>query len=174
MSDRYENICHWLLEQEDAGLTGITKNLGDGGGLTRFGITSVNNPSCVADGFYEVNTSAALEYARQYYKTKYWAPVRGDEIQSDEVAASLFSFAVNDGTARATKLLQRAAGVQDDGIMGPGTLGKVNRIDGPTLAQALRDQQGNFYRAIAQTHPVVAADLNGLLRRAGRVYPSLN
>ncbi len=171
MSDRYTEICHWLLEQEDAGLTGVVVNLQDGGGLTRFGLTSVNNPSCVADGFYEMNRDSALTYARNFYKLKYWAPVRGDEIQSDEVAASLFSFAVNDGTARAIKLLQRALGVQDDGIMGPATLGAANRLDPATVAQALRNQQANFYRQIAQTHPVVARDLNGLLRRAGRVYP---
>lgn len=142
--------------------------------MTRLGITSKNNPTAVNDGFFEMSAPDALEYAKSYYKHCYWFPIRGDEIDSDTVAAPFFSFAVNDGTSRAIKELQRAAGVQDDGIIGAGTLAAVNRADPDQLAQALMDQQANFYRALAPTHPVIAQDLHGLLLRAGRKYPNLN
>ena len=170
----YEAIFPWLLKQEDATLSGKVVDLGDGGLRTRFGITEKNNPTAARAGFFEMSRDDAFAYAHDYYRHLYWFPCRLDEISSDEVAASLFSFAVNDGPGEAVKLIQRAADVQVDGIMGAMTLGAINRANATLMAQALRDEQANYYREIAPTHPVVAQDIDGLLKRAGRKYPNLN
>jgi lysozyme family protein len=169
----YPSILRWLLLQEDASLSAKTVDLSDGAGVTRLGLTSRNQPKAVTDGFFEMSLEDALTYAGEYYRAHFWNAVRGDEINSDTVAAPLFSFAVNDGPSRAIKELQAAAGVQVDGIIGAGTLAAVNGTDPDTLAATLQAQQAQFYRDIAPTHPVIANDLNGLLKRAARKFPSL-
>ena len=59
------------------------------------------------------------------YRNRYWNPVKGDDLPSG-LDYCLFDFAVNSGTNRAARYLQRAAGVLDDGKIGPITLAAVN------------------------------------------------
>lgn len=170
----FDPICEWVLRQEDSTLSGRTENLSDGAGRTRFGITSANNPTALADGFYEMGREEALQYAKAYYKHCYWFPCRGDEINNDEVAATLFNFAVNDGVGQAVQLVQHAVDAQVDGHMGPITLAKINAANATLLAEALRSEQADFYRALVARIPSRARFIEGWLRRAGRKYPNLN
>lgn len=168
----FSPICEWVLRQEDATLSGKIVNLGDGGGLTRYGIAQTKHDNIPAY-FYDCSAGVALAYAKVIYLKEYWDRFLGDEIFSDEVASCLFSFAVNDGNAREVKMLQQAVGVPVDGMMGPVTLAKVNAADDGRLASALRYAQASFYQTLALTRPDIARELPGLLNRAYRVYPSL-
>jgi hypothetical protein len=88
-----------------------------------------------------------------FYRRNFWAPSR-DGITSQAVANWLFDKSVNMGIQQAVKLLQRAAGVTDDGQFGPGTLAAVNGQDGAALVKACHDQALAFYRMLHAKDPV--------------------
>jgi lysozyme family protein len=168
----FNSIVIWVLQQEDAGLTGKVVDLGDGGGLTRYGIAQ-NKHEALPPDFYVAAPAVALTYAKVIYKGEYWDRFLGDDIVSDAVASCLLSFAINDGDAREVKMLQQVLGVPVDGVMGPKTLAATNFEAGGLLAEQLRSAQVSFYLTLAKTDPVISRDLVGLLKRANRVYPSL-
>lgn len=168
----FQGIVTWVLQQEDRGLTGKVVDLGDGGGLTRYGIAQTKHEALPPD-FYVAAPAPALTYAKVIYKGEYWDRFLGDEIASDDVASCLLSFAINDGDAREVKMLQQLLDVPVDGVMGPRTLAAMNQVYSGTLSSALRGAQAHFYTALAQTRPDIARELPGLLARARRVYPSL-
>lgn len=168
----FSPICEWVLRQEDATLSGVVKNLGDGGGLTRYGIAQTKHEALPPD-FYVAAPAIALTYAKVIYKGEYWDRFLGDEILSDDVASCLLSFAINDGESREVKMLQVILGVAPDGVMGPQTLTATNAANQAVLASKLRTTQGTFYMNLAQTRPDIARELPGLMARAHRMYPSL-
>lgn len=162
-------IVEWLLRIEDSTLSGKVVDLGDGQGLTRFGIGQKANPDVPA-GFYTASPLIALNMAQQIYKSTYWDRFQGDNVADDGVASCLLSFGVNDGTSREIKMLQEALGLyQRDGVMGPITLKATNSVNATVLAATLRTEQAAFYRAI----PNNARFIDGWLKRAALVYPSL-
>jgi lysozyme family protein len=171
MSD-FDACVTWILQQEDAGLTGKVVNLFDGAGLTRFGIGQHSSPGIPAD-FYTCSVAQALEEAKTFYRANFWDRFLGDSILSDEVAATILSFSVNSGLQTTIILLQQVLGFQiRDGIMGPVTLAAVNKM-GPPLAAQLRAAQANFYKMLVAKQPTDARFLAGWLARANRIYPSL-
>lgn len=169
----FENCIAWVLRFEDRTLSGVVKDLHDGGGLTRFGIAQTKHPDLPAD-FYTCSADAALAYARPIYHSQYWIPSHAGEFRTDELAATMLSFAVNDGVNRALKLLQGALGLTADGVVGPATLRAIYSIsDDSMVAARLRVAQAAFYGQIVSHHPEKGVFLTGWLRRAGAVYPGL-
>ena len=165
MGDRFDLICTWLLNIEDAGLTGCVKNLGDGAGLTRFGITSEFDSTAIPSDYFTKPAADALVDAENVYHAHYWSVIRGDEIEPDDVAASLFAFAVNIGTQHAIEVVQSALNLDPDGKVGPITL---IGLASPGAGDKIRAAMAAHYRAHDQ-----GQFLNGLLKRAALVYPSL-
>ena len=168
----FNGIVLWVLQQEDRGLTGKVVDLGDGGGLTRYGIAQTKHEALPPD-FYVASPATAFTYAKVIYKGEYWDRFLGDEIASDDVASCLLSFSINDGEAREVIMLQKILGLTPDGAMGPITLAATNTSIQPVLAAKLRAAQAAFYQALAPSRPDIARELPGLLARAYRVYPSL-
>jgi lysozyme family protein len=66
--------------------------------------------------------------AKEIYRRDFWHPIRGDKLPPI-VGAMMLNVAVNTGIGRASKFLQRAVGVPDDGKLGPVTLGAVQATD---------------------------------------------
>lgn len=175
----FGNCINWVLRLEDRSLRGVSKNLGDGAGWTRLGITSKNNPSVPGRFFYSVlgqfsimGIQEALEVAKNVYWQKYWIPIQGNSLPTDELAATLLSFDVNDG-AEAVKLLQSVLGLGQDGSFGPVTLRAVQAANPADLAQDLREAQERFYLGILARHPEKEQFRDGWLKRARVVYPEL-
>jgi lysozyme family protein len=169
----FKPICEWVLRQEDSTLSGDVVALNDGQGLTRFGIAQKSHPEVPPD-FYTKEPAAALLDAEKIYETTYWNRFQGDHVNSDEVASCLLSFSINDGTSREIKMLQECLGVMVDGAMGPDTLRHTNAYNPTQLSAALRAAQADFYRAVVAAHPERAIYLKGWLKRAARIYPSLD
>ena len=166
-------IFLWVLQQEDAGLTGAVKNLMDGQGRTRYGVAEFSHPNLPAD-FYTCSSTIALLEAKAIYKGEYWDRCMGDHINDDGVASCLLSFAINDGVGREVMLLQQVLGfTKTDGIMGIQTLMATNQTEPVKLAAQLRQAQANFYRMLVARQPTDARFLAGWLARANRIYPSL-
>jgi len=165
----FTNCIEWVLQLEDRGLTGIVKDLGDGAGLTRFGISQKNNPN-VPPAFFSTYTSAeALAEAKVIYYGAYWVPSHAGDFQTDLLAATHLSFSVNAGVSRGLKVFQQVLGVTPiDGHYGPVTLAAVEHIsDEAAAAGALRAAQEAFYQAIG------GPNLAGWLHRVRAVYPDL-
>lgn len=170
----YGSCIDWVLKLEDRKLSGITKDLGDGGGLTRFGIAQKKNLD-VPDTYYGLDTEAAIEFAKNFYWGRSWIPIRGIVLKTDVLAATLLSFAVNDGVSQAVKLFQGSlgSGLSLDGNLGPVTLGVIAKGDELQIAGNLREAQEEFYRALAAWNPSKTVYLKGWLRRAQAIYPDL-
>ena len=105
--------------------TGGAVNSGECRG-TNWGISAAAYPSLDIGNL-------TLGDARAIYRRDYWAPIRGDELPP-VVALVVFDSAVNNGVARAIKLLQTAAGAAADGVFGPRTMAAVQAKDPTALA----------------------------------------
>lgn len=98
----------------------------DPGGETKYGISKRAYPN-------EDIVNLTVERACTLYKRDYWDRLKADDLPG-KVRYAVFDAAVNSGVAQAVKWLQRAAGAQVDGVMGPRTLQKVAEVDPLSLA----------------------------------------
>jgi lysozyme family protein len=162
----------WVLRQEDATLSGKVVVLADGAGMTRFGITSAVKPPF---DFYTKPAALALQDAIAIYQNQFWNPLAGDQISYVPLAASLLSFAINDGERFvAMHLLQAILGLPQDGVVGPQTIAAIAAQDGPTLLKKLQDAQWNHYQNVMIENPADEQYMDGWRARAYRIYPSLS
>ncbi|NTU49420.1 MAG: N-acetylmuramidase [Desulfobulbaceae bacterium] len=102
---------------------------GDTGGMTYAGIARNPNPQWEGWNIIDRGDTPPASMVQEFYKTRYWDAVRCDEINNQEVAATLFDFAVNAGVSVARKLAQIAVGVSPDGMFGPVTMVAINDQD---------------------------------------------
>lgn len=98
----------------------------DPGGETKYGISKRAYPN-------EDIVNLTMERACELYKRDYWDLIKADQLPS-KARFAVFDAAVNSGVAQAVKWLQRAAGAQVDGVLGPRTLQKVAEVDPLSLA----------------------------------------
>ena len=93
----------------------------DAGGITKFGIAQRYNP--------DVDAELLTPYdAERIFREKYWEPINLDSLPT-AVAVFTFDASVNQGPVTAAKLLQEAAFVKVDGIVGPKTQEAALSID---------------------------------------------
>jgi lysozyme family protein len=78
------------------------------------------------------------------YKARYWDEVRGDLLPAG-IDVAVFDCAVNQGPARAARLLQMAARVTADGQIGPQTLAAVKAADPVELLNEFMARRMNAY-----------------------------
>lgn len=115
---------------------GYVNHPNDPGGETKFGISKRAYP--------QVDIKAlTLDAAKAIYKRDYWDRAQCDKLPPP-VAYMLFDAAVNSGIGQAIRFLQRAAGVADDGALGPMTLAAVQRMDVEALAGRFLGQRLDF------------------------------
>ena len=93
---------------------GYTPGVGDPGGETNFGIGKRSYPDVDIKNL-------TREQAIEIYRRDFWAKVDGADLP-DDVMFQALDFAVNSGCETAIRYLQRAAGVADDGHIGPVTI----------------------------------------------------
>lgn len=133
----------------------------DRGGETKYGIAQNANPNVKV---YTID----LEEAMGVYYNSYWLRGRCDKL-TPAIALIHFDGCVNHGTGRASKFLQRAVGVVEDGQIGPGTIGAVLEADPQQVIENLSQIRTQFYKAIAEKNPSQKIFLNGWLRRIDEV-----
>jgi lysozyme family protein len=96
---------------------GYVNHADDPGGETKFGISKRSYPRIDIKNL-------TRDEAKQIYRTDFW--LRGQMDQYDgAIAFQVFDAAVNHGIETALRLLQRAAGVADDGHIGPVTVATI-------------------------------------------------
>lgn len=119
--------------------------------------------------------AAALQVAvHAFYRHYYWDPLRCEELQRQDIATELFEQAVNLGARRAVEHLQRAVNVvwlgtvAVDSIIGPVTLGVVNRLSPDQTRGLLRVMnilQGYHYITLCERDPAQEVFALGWLSR---------
>lgn len=115
--DRFDRFIDRLLSHEG----GYVNNPADPGGETKFGISKRSYPG--------VNIKRLTrQQAIEIYRRDFWERSRADDL-APALGFQLLDAAVNSGIAQATRWLQRAVGVADDGIIGPVTLGALRIAD---------------------------------------------
>lgn len=122
---------------------GYVLNSHDPGGATCKGVTQF-----VYDDF-RVNNGLPPQSVRNIeddevetlYRLRYWNPCRCDDLPKG-VDYAVFDFAVNSGTNRAARMLQRACHVLEDGQIGPVTIAAARSfgLDNISGAGGLIDQ----------------------------------
>lgn len=145
----------------DEGGDKFTDNPADPGGATKFGITArgladywkrTPNPSEIRDLTYP--------QAAEFYQWLMESSGIG-KITNDMARWFVFDAAVHTGKTQAVKLLQRALGVKDDGVLGPVTLAAVPYLDGTKLCRLFAIQQMLFYGRLAAGN-LTDADKDGV------------
>ena len=145
MRQNFEQCMGWLLEHEG----GYINHPSDPGGETNFGVTRAVYEQYagrqVMDGEMEGLTH---DDVYPIYRENYWNRVRGDDLPSG-VDWSVFDWGVNSGTSRAAKALQRIAGVEQDGGIGPMTLQAVLEVEPAEIVEQMHHMRDGFYRSLS-------------------------
>jgi lysozyme family protein len=98
---------------------GLT-DLGEGAGLTKYGITKKTYPDLDIENL-------TIEQATRIYKLDWWDKMNLDKIENQEIAEQLLSHSVNAGIKPAVKVLQKMLNVSPDGIVGAITIDAINK-----------------------------------------------
>lgn len=124
----FEKVIERVLGHEG----GYVNHPADPGGATNFGITQrtltsirTANPSL---GLPKDVRNLTRDQARTCYRIAYWAPIRGDQLPP-QFAYQMMDAYVNTSPETVVRWLQRAAGVADDGRIGPMTIAAVQCKD---------------------------------------------
>jgi len=120
-----------LMELEGGGKYHVVE--GDPGGATKWGVSQRAHPDV------DIKNLTKLD-ALGIFEADYWAPIRGHDIENDQIAFEIaeLTFHTNSLVAviaaqTAHNDLMRAAGARgrhlhDDGIIGPKTIAALNRL----------------------------------------------
>ncbi len=110
----FEDCIKIVLKHEG----GFVNDPNDRGGETIFGITVAVARNY---GYKDDMKDLPLQTAKDIYKANYWNKVKANDLP-EEVRYIVFDTAINMGVTRASKFLQEAAGVEQDGIIGSQTI----------------------------------------------------
>ena len=133
----FESAVEFIFTQEG----GHVDDPQDPGGETNFGISARAYPDLAIKDLSRAD-------AMQIYRRDFWAKCRCGELPHG-VDLLVFDAAVNQGPNAAIKMLQRASGVEDDGILGPATIVAARAASIAELAARRMVQYGlnpNFTR----------------------------
>lgn len=133
MSPRFEAAFSVLLKHEG----GFVNHPRDPGGATKFGISKKAHPDVDV-------SSLTLDDAKAIYWREYWQRLRCDELPPG-LALLVFDAGVNNGVGRAARWLQEAAGVVQDGRVGPITVAAARKLG---VARRFHERREAFMRGL--------------------------
>lgn len=144
MKENFDDALKALLKHEG----GFVNHPKDPGGMTNLGVTKKVWEEFVGHEVDEQTMRGLTpESVAPLYKQRYWDAVRGDDLPSG-VDFVVFDCAVNSGVGRASKFLQRALNVADDGKIGPTTLAAVKAKNSQDLINSFCEQRQAFLEAL--------------------------
>jgi lysozyme family protein len=107
---------------------------------TKFGISAMSYPTIDIQGL-------DVMVAKAIYYSDWWKPLCINYL-SFAMQYQMFDAAINHGRVSATKMLQRAIGVKDDGVIGPVTIAAKNKIDINDLLMLFIAERIEFFTII--------------------------
>jgi len=145
MNGNFDTCMTMLLAHEG----GYVNHPSDPGGMTNLGVTKrtydeYHGTDIDEEGMRQL-TKADVE---PIYRRNYWDRCRCQDLPSG-VDWAVFDLAVNSGTGRAAKLLQRAVETTEDGSIGPLTLMKVKQHESVNIINRIAMYREQFYRTLS-------------------------
>ena len=124
---------------------------------------------CTADDVKQLS----IGEARAIYRSQYLVKTGIQRIVNDDVRAAVLDAAVQHGQAEGIRVLQRALGVHDDGILGPVTLTAIPHLDGRRLAMRVLAEDFRLYGKIITAQPAKAKFAAGWMDRKADMLEGL-
>lgn len=127
---------------------GYVNNPHDKGGETNYGITI---GTARQFGYQGSMRNIPMSVVEEIYKARFWDALNCDEFAEKygfAFAFQLFDAGVNHGVGNAKRMLQRAVGVVDDGMVGAITLQAIDN-HAPLLTDLFNAERIQFYTKIA-------------------------
>ena len=137
MSLSFQQIFDRLIGHEG----GYVDDPRDPGGETNWGVTK---RTAQANGYTGNMKTMTRQQAYEIYRRAFWLRYNCEQMP-DAVAYQFFDAAVNHGFGNASRMLQRAVGVLDDGIIGKYSLEAINRNPISDTLMVLNGERLNFY-----------------------------
>lgn len=140
---------------------------GDRGGATYAGIARNFHPDWEGWPLLDagVPDSQLMPHVAAFYQQHFWERIRGDFIDSQRVAETLFDLAVNAGLSAASKLAQEVADVYVDGIIGTKSLKAINNMPPEVFLHGYALKKVARYAEIVNHNPSQAKFLLGWINR---------
>ena len=120
---------------------GHVNNPADPGGETQWGISKRSYPNVDIKNL-------TREQAKEIYRADFWERGRMDEYDP-AIAFQVFDIAVNSGIETAVRMLQRAAGVADDGHIGPVTVAAIKAKTVTDMLMLIVAERLDFWRKLS-------------------------
>lgn len=118
-----------------------TDGKGDPGGETNWGISKRSYPDLDIKNL-------TRDDAKAIYLRDFWQRGHMDEYDG-AIAFQVYDFAVNSGIETAVRALQRAAGVADDGYIGPVTIFAVKSMPVPKVLALFIAERLQFWTGLS-------------------------
>ena len=140
------DICMTMLLAHEGG---YVNHPSDPGGMTNLGVTKrtydeYHGTDIDEEGMRQL-TKADVE---PIYRRNYWNRCRCQDLASG-IDWAVFDFAVNAGTGRAARTLQKAVGATEDGSIGPLTLMLVKQHEVANIINRIAVYREEFYRSLS-------------------------
>jgi len=123
---------------------GYINHPSDPGGETNYGITKATAQNY---GYKGSMKNIPMDVVERIYKNQFWDALDCDNFPYS-FAFQYFDAGVNHGLSNARKILQRALGVKDDGIIGLITLNEVRKQPQFALINLFNAERIQFYTRI--------------------------
>tara|TARA_R110000772_G_scaffold119132_1_gene225080 strand:- start:131 stop:640 length:510 start_codon:yes stop_codon:yes gene_type:complete len=144
MKKNFDECLKMLLKHEG----GFVNHPKDPGGMTNLGVTKAVYDKWTGKKSTEEDMRAlTVEDVSPIYRKNYWDRCYCDALPSG-ADWSVFDWAVNSGTGRASKALQKIVGATQDGAIGPKTLQLVANQSPEFLVEKMYYQRQSFYEKL--------------------------
>lgn len=104
----------------------------------------------------KVETEPVQDLVSDFYKVNFWDSMKLDFVNDQQLANSVYDFAVNSGVVRASKYLQQAinevcnVNLSVDGVIGNKTISEINKHSAMLIYNLYNKKRETFYRSIAK------------------------
>ena len=144
MKNNFDKCLHMLLEHEG----GYVNDSRDSGGMTNLGVTKrVYDEWIGRESTEQEMRDLTPDDVAPIYKKNYWDRIKGDYVPSG-VDWCLYDWAVNSGSGRPAKAVQRAVGATPDGVIGKQTVGLIMEKDPKYIIDYVYTVRQAFYEGL--------------------------
>ena len=140
MKDNFDECLKMLLHHEG----GYVWHEEDPGGETNLGVTKKVYQEW---GGTKDMKDLTVEDVAPIYKKNYWDRCKCDDLESG-VDWVVFDWAVNSGTGRSAKAIQKICGATQDGAIGPKTLALIGKQDTQYVVEEFGKIRQDFYESL--------------------------
>ena len=144
MKNNFDKCLEMLLHHEG----GYVNNVHDKGGMTNLGVTKrVYDKWIGRESTEQEMRDLTPDDVAPIYKKNYWNRVKGDSLPSG-LDWACFDWAVNSGSGRPAKAVQRAVGATQDGAIGNQTLGLIAEKEPKFIIDYVYTVRQAFYESL--------------------------